>query len=267
MESSTLGIIGYGNMGTAIIKGLIDSGLYQSQALYACDISAGRNEAAQKDGCTVLSSIKELGKVAQVVIIAVKPVNALEVLHELRDCPSKNLIISIVAGLSTQTIDSILHGKPVIRVMPNTPCMISQGASAITRGKNAGDEHVKTAMDIMGALGYVTEVSERLMDAVTGLSGSGPAYVALMIDALTDGGVKMGLPRPTALRLAAQTVLGAAKMIIDRNMAPSALRDMVTSPGGTTIEGISVLESQAFRAALIRAVEAATLKSEALGKK
>jgi pyrroline-5-carboxylate reductase len=117
----------------------------------------------------------------------------------------------------------------------------------------------------MGALGYVCEVPEQLMDAVTGLSGSGPAYVALVIDALADGGVRMGLPRPTALRLAAQTVFGAAKMVLDRNIAPSVLRDMVTSPGGTTIEGISVLESRAFRSALIDAVEAATWKSQELG--
>jgi len=267
MKSGNLGIIGYGNMGSAIIKGLIDAGLYKASSIYVYDTAPERNEAARSDGCTVTGSIKELGKAVSTIIIGVKPNVALDVVHDLRDVPPGKLVISIVAGLSAKTIEAVIPDKPVVRVMPNTPCMISEGASAVCRGEKATDEHVRRATEIMGALGYVTEVSEKLMDVVTGLSGSGPAYVAIMIDALSDGGVKMGLPRPAALKLAAQTVLGAAKMILEKNIAPSALRDMVTSPGGTTIAGISVLESHAFRAALIGAVEAATLKSEALGKK
>jgi len=265
MVSGTLGIIGYGNMGSAIIKGLLTNEIYATKNVFVYDNDPVKCDTASKDGCTILNSIAETGKAGDTVLIAVKPVNVRDVLCELKDTPADTLIISIAAGISTKTIESVIKDKPVIRVMPNTPCMVSEGASAITRGENANDDHVRTAMEIMGALGYVTEVPERLMDAVTGLSGSGPAYVALMIDALTDGGVKMGIPRPAALRLAAQTVLGAAKMILEGNMAPSTLRDMVTSPGGTTIEGISVLEAHAFRSALIDAVEAATLKSKVLG--
>ena len=149
--------------------------------------------------------------------------------------------------------------------MPNTPCMVGAGAIVITRGSKALDDHTKKVKTIMGAIGFVTELPETHMDAVTGLSGSGPAYVAIMIEALTDGGVRMGLPHDTALKLAAQTVFGTAKMILENDIHPSKLRDMVTSPGGTTIEGIAVLEEGAFRGTLIEAVEAATLRSEELG--
>ena len=265
MESGKLGIIGYGNMGSAIIRGLIESGMYEAKSVCVVDVDPEKCEAARGDGCVVLDSIGELDSAVDTVIVAVKPGMVCDVLGEL-DSPSGDLlIISIAAGISADTIESVLPNNPVIRVMPNTPCLIGAGAIAVARGKNAHGGHAKKAMEIMGALGYVCEVPEYLMDAVTGLSGSGPAYVALVIDALADGGVRMGLPRPTALRLAAQTVFGAAKMVLDRNIAPSALRDMVTSPGGTTIEGISVLESRAFRSALIDAVEAATWKSQELG--
>ncbi len=264
MGSGKLGIIGYGNMGSAIIRGLVSDGMYAAKNICVVDVDPEKNSAARSDGCVVLDSIGELGK-ADLVIVAVKPGMVCDVLEELGSSSSDLLIISVAAGISTDTIESVLPGNPVIRVMPNTPCMVGAGAIAVTRGKHAHDSHAKKAMQIMGALGYVCEVPEYLMDAVTGLSGSGPAYVALMIDALADGGVRMGLPRPTALRLAAQTVLGTAKMVLDRNITPSALKDMVTSPRGTTIEGISVLESRAFRSALIDAVEAATWKSQELG--
>jgi len=252
-------------MGSAIIRGLIESGLYRAKNILVVDVDPVKNEAARSDGCTVLDSIVELGKAVDTIIVAVKPGMVCEVLGELGVSSHDLLIISVAAGIGTETIETVLPDNPVVRVMPNTPCMEGAGAIAVTRGKHAVDRHAKKAMDIMGALGYVCEVPEHLMDAVTGLSGSGPAYVALVIDALADGGVRMGLPRPAALRLAAQTVFGAAKMVLDRNIAPSALRDMVASPGGTTIEGISVLESRAFRSALIDAVEAATWKSQELG--
>ena len=265
MIPGTLGIIGYGNMGSAIIRGLIDKNIFDAKNICVFDTAPNSRSAAAEDGCRVLNSIAEVGAQSDTVIIGVKPGIVRNVLGELAQTSRDTLIISIAAGVSTEKIESVVPDKPVVRVMPNTPCMIGEGASAITRGKNAGDNHIQTAQQIMGALGYVVEVPEYLMDAVTGLSGSGPAYVALFIDALTDGGVKAGLPRQAALRLAAQTVLGAAKMVLERNIAPSALRDMVTSPGGTTIEGISVLESYAFRSALIEAVGAATDKSKELG--
>ncbi|MBN1291093.1 MAG: pyrroline-5-carboxylate reductase [Candidatus Latescibacteria bacterium] len=266
MLSDTLGIIGYGNMGSAIIRGLIGKNIFDAKNICVYDTDPNSCKNAAEDGCRVLDSIAEVGTQSDTVIIGVKPGIVRNVLGELVNISPDTLIISIAAGISTEKIETVVPDKPVVRVMPNTPCMVGEGASALTRGKNAGDNHVETAQKIMGALGYAVEVPEYLMDAVTGLSGSGPAYVALVIDALTDGGVRVGLPRSAALRLAAQTVLGAAKMVLERNIAPSALRDMVTSPGGTTIEGISVLEAHAFRSALIEAVGAATHKSKELGR-
>ena len=264
MGSDKLGIIGYGNMGSAIIRGLIDSGIYKAEDMYVYDVDSEKCEAACGDGCSVVNSLIEAGSAAETILVAVKPGFVCDVVRELGQASSVSLIISIAAGINLASLESAAPDNPVIRVMPNTPCMVGAGASALARGTKAADSHAGKAKDIMGALGYVCEVPENLMNAVTGLSGSGPAYVALVIDAMTDGGVKMGLPRPTALKLAAQTVFGAAKMILDRDISPAALRDMVTSPGGTTIEGISVLESRAFRSALIDAVEAAAWKSEEL---
>ncbi|MFC1607555.1 pyrroline-5-carboxylate reductase [Candidatus Latescibacterota bacterium] len=265
MESGKLGIIGYGNMGAAIIRGLISAGLYKAGNISVFDVDSVKRDAAFQDGCTVTGTVDEVGAAVDTLIIAVKPGYVCTVLEDLGSLKAETLIISVAAGVTISSIEAALGGNPVIRVMPNTPCMVGEGASAVVRGTSAGNTHTQTAMNIMGALGYACEVPESLINAVTGLSGSGPAYVALVIDALSDGGVKMGLPRPTALKLAAQTVLGAAKMIIEGDLQPSALRDMVTSPGGTTIEGISVLESRAVRSALIDAVEAAVWKAEELG--
>ena len=265
MESGKLGIIGYGNMGAAIIRGLISAGLYKAGNITVYDVDSDKRDAAGKDGCSVTDTADEVGAAVDTVIVAVKPGYVCSVLEGLDSLNAETLVISVAAGVTISSIEAALGDNPVVRVMPNTPCMVGEGASALARGTSAGDTHAATAMEIMGALGYACEVPESLMDAVTGLSGSGPAYVALVIDALSDGGVKMGLPRPTALKLAAQTVLGAAKMIVDGDMQPSALRDMVTSPGGTTIEGISVLESRAVRSAFIDAVEAAVWKAEELG--
>ncbi len=210
-------------------------------------------------------SIREIGELADTVLIAVKPSTVGETLEELENSPISTLIISVAAGITTWFIERIVPEHPIVRVMPNTPCMIGAGASAIARGSNAGEEHMQRAMAIMGALGYVTETPESLMDAVTGLSGSGPAYAALMIDALASGGLRMGIPRQTSLKLAAHTVLGAARMILEKNMEPTTLRDMVSSPGGTTAEGIMALERGAFRATVMDAVEKATRKSRELG--
>jgi len=265
MLSGTLGIIGYGNMGAAIVRGLIGSGMCEAKDVYVAEIDPEKAEAAKRDGCKLLESAVEVGRSVSTVIVAVKPNVAMKVFGELNTSPSRTLVVSIVAGIPTNRIEKEITSRPVVRVMPNTPCLVGAGASAVCRGSNAGNNHVELVMEIMGALGEVIEVPESQMDAVTGLSGSGPAYVAIMIDALTDGGVLMGLPRPTAHKLAVQTVFGSAKIILDRGIAPSVLRDMVTSPGGTTIEGISALEARAFRAALIEAVEAAALKSEELG--
>lgn len=265
MAVATLGFVGFGNMGFAIVKGLVDAELFMPSDIHIVDADEKRLAKANAEGHFTHFSVDELREVSEAVVIAVKPKDVSGVLEELKGISDKALIISIAAGISLKTIEAAFPENPVIRVMPNTPCMVGAGANVIARGSNVSDEDVDEAKKILGAVGFVSELPESLMDAVTGLSGSGPAYVAVMIEALSDGGVKMGLPRATALKLAAQTVFGTAKMILEKGIHPAKLRDMVASPGGTTIEGLSVLEDSAFRAALINAVEAAAMKSEELG--
>ncbi|MFC1552770.1 pyrroline-5-carboxylate reductase [Candidatus Latescibacterota bacterium] len=260
MAKGTLGIIGFGNMGSAIVGGLIQSKVYMPSDIHVYDLDSAKIAKAKKDGHFIHTSITELGDSSDVIIIAVK-----QALAGLEGRSGIELIISVAAGISTAAIESGAGDIPVIRVMPNTPCMVGAGAIVISRGKNAGDKHVKKAKTIMEATGLAVELPEKQMDAVTGLSGSGPAYVALMIEAMADGGVKMGLPRETALILAAQTVYGTAIMILEKNIHPSAMKEMVTSPGGTTIEGIAALEAGAFRSTVMEAVEAAALRSKELG--
>lgn len=264
MSYGTLGFIGYGNMGSSIVKGLLASNQYMPSDIHIADSDAEKLEKANEEGHFTHTDIAEAGELSDAVVIAVKPKDVPGVLTALAGIAPETLIISIAAGVMLTDIEQKLPRNPVIRVMPNTPCMVGAGVSVIARGSKADDSHVEAARSILGATGFVSELPESLMDAVTGLSGSGPAYVAIMIDALSDGGVKMGLPRNIALKLAAQTVFGTAKMILEKGMHPAKLRDMVASPGGTTIEGIAALEANAFRAALIEAVEAATLRSEDL---
>jgi pyrroline-5-carboxylate reductase len=180
---------------------------------------------------------------------------------------TSKLVISIAAGITIGRIEKLLTGNPrVIRVMPNTPALVLAGAAGIAAGTSAGKDDLDIAQEIFNAVGRAVVVEEKLMDAVTGLSGSGPAYVFMIIDALSDAGVKAGLPRPLALELAAQTVFGSAKMVLETKEHPAKLRDMVTSPGGTTIEGLHALEKGKLRATLMNAVEAATARSRELGK-
>ncbi len=265
MTSATLGLIGYGNMGSAILNGLVEAGTIRRSAIHVFDIDNGKRDKAVKAGYTVHGSIVGMAKSADTVILAVKPKDIETVASELSQIDTVGLVISIAAGIPIVQIESAVGEKPVIRVMPNTPCMVGTGAVVLARGTFAGDQHIEQATAIMGVTGTVTELSEEEMDAVTGLSGSGPAYVAVFIDALADGGVKMGLPRPTAQMLAAQTVYGTAKLMVDRNIHPATLKEMVTSPGGTTIAGLAALEDGGFRATIMDAVEAAARRSKELG--
>ncbi len=266
MASGKLGVIGAGNMGSAIIRGLIAADIYEAQNILVYDVDLHKVEGLRKEGLNVVDTVHEIAGKVDTVIVAVKPAIVEEVLRQLKNGSESTLIISVAAGVNTRSLENALPGHPIVRVMPNAPCMIGEGASAVSRGTNAKEDHVHRAVEIMSALGYVAEVPETLMDAVTGLSGSGPAYVAVLIDALALGGLRMGLPRKTALRLAAQTVYGTAKMILDKDMEPATLRDMVTSPGGTTAEGLMALERNAFRWTVMDAVEAATVKAEMLGE-
>jgi pyrroline-5-carboxylate reductase len=253
-------------MGQALVRGLVVAGVYSPREIVTTDVNKNRLSAfAEEMGTSSAGNVEAVSQ-SSTIILAVKPVVVEDVLEEIADyLKPDHLVISIAAGVKTQQIESKLRsGIPVVRAMPNTPVMVSAGASAICRGKNAGDNNMDHAHTIFGAVGTVIEVPEGLMDAVTGLSGSGPAYVYIMIEALSDAGVRAGLTRQKASLLAAQTVFGAAKMVIDTGRHPAELKDEVTSPGGSTIAGIAALERAAFRAAIFDAVEAAVERSKEL---
>jgi pyrroline-5-carboxylate reductase len=209
----------------------------------------------------------EVFKAAQIIILAVKPQNMAEVLRGTRGAGRGTLVISIAAGIPLSYLQEKLPGIPVIRAMPNNPALVGMGMTALARGKKVSRAQYKKAAAIFKAVGEVVEVKERLMDAVTGLSGSGPAYVYQTIEALAYGGVAAGLPKRTAAELALITVLGAAYTVLNTGKSPAELREMVASPGGTTIEGLKVLKKKGFSKALIEAVKAAAKKSKALSKK
>jgi pyrroline-5-carboxylate reductase len=269
LKGQRVGFVGGGNMGEALIRGLLGTGLVPADLLSATDVRAERAaQLTRQFAITAHADNPRLVREADVVILAVKPQSMAGVLAEIAPAvTAKHLLISIAAGVSTAAIRAGL-GKDarVIRVMPNTPALVLQGATAIARGKGLGPDDLATAEAIFGAVGRVVVLDEELMDAVTGLSGSGPGYVAIVIESLADGGVKMGLDRATAMTLATQTVLGAAQLMAETGMHPGALKDMVSSPGGTTIAGISALEEGGIRNTLIRAVERATQRSRELGR-
>lgn len=256
-----LGIIGGGVMGSALASGVITAGLVSPSAITMADVSeACRQQLSEKLGVNVTPDNRTAVDGADVVILAVKPFIVEAVLKDIGPqlSPSQTLV-SIAAGVEIRDIEDSLTGLiPVIRVMPNTPALVGAAASAYARGSSAGDSDASRAEAVLGAVGTVAEVPERLLDAVTGLSGSGPAYVFLVIEALADGAVRMGLPRDVAVKLAAQTTLGAAKMVLETGSHPAQLKNMVTTPGGTTAAGLFALEEGAVRASLQRAVQAAT---------
>jgi pyrroline-5-carboxylate reductase len=269
LKEKRVGFLGSGNMGEALIKGLVTANVVPARAIHAADVRDERLRELEKQyGITIARDNRALVADADVVIFAVKPQIIDAVAHEIAPAITREkLLVSVAAGVSTARIRAAL-GKParLIRVMPNTPALVLEGITAVARadGLDAGDLDV--AVEIFSAVGRVVVLDEAAMDAVTGLSGSGPAYVALVIEALADGGVKMGLDRATAHALATQTVLGAAMLLRETGMHPGALKDMVSSPGGTTIAGVGALEAAGLRAALIDAVERATLRSRELGK-
>jgi pyrroline-5-carboxylate reductase len=264
----TIGFLGAGKMATALARGFVHAGLVQPAALIASDpVEPARAAFARETGGKATASNSEVATAANVLVIAVKPDQVADVLAELRDVLTpEHLLISIAAGVTLAKIEGALKpGARVIRAMPNTPALVGASATAFAPGKNATPADAELAGKLFSAVGVALPAKETLLDAVTGLSGSGPAYAFLMIEALSDGGVAAGLPRDVATRLAAQTLLGAAKMVLKTGQHPGALKDMVTSPGGTTIEGLHELEKGEVRAALINAVRAATEKSRRMG--
>ncbi len=265
-----LGFIGGGQMAEAMIKGLLASKTVQSkQILVSEPLPERRDYLAKTYKVTTLENNPALVKEAEIVILAVKPQVLAGVLEEIFPVvdPSHHLIISIAAGIPLLFLERRLpEGTRIIRVMPNTPALVLSGISAYTPGQRATAEDLALAREILSALGECLELPEVYFDAVTGLSGSGPAFVALFIEALVDGGVKVGLPRPVAERLAVETVLGTAKLMKETKRNPYQLKAMVTSPGGTTIAGVKAMAEGAFSATVMEAVEAATKRSEELSR-
>ena len=260
--------LGGGNMAEALIKGLIAAGTTKPDRIISTDISSDRLEYLGKTyGIIIQKSNLEAARAAGIILLSVKPQVIEKVMAEIAPAmDATKLVISIAAGITIDNIEKTLNKAHVVRVMPNTPALVLAGAAALAGGKNATSDDLAVVQTIFNSVGRSVVVDEKLMDAVTGLSGSGPAYVFMIIDALSDAGVKEGLPRPLALELAAQTVYGAAKMVLETKEHPGKLRDMVTSPGGTTIEGLHALEKGKLRATLMNAVEAATARSKELGK-
>lgn len=256
-------------MAEALIRGALGAGLFAPEEIVASDIDHGRRSFLS-DALHIAATAENREAVAgaEFVLLAVKPQVMPLALRDIGSLlTSEQLVISIAAGISTAAIEAGIQAPvPVVRVMPNTPALIGAGASALCRGTHASEDHLSQARSIFEAVGRAVVVEEKLMDAVTGLSGSGPAYIYILIEALSDGGVKAGLPRAIATDLAAQTVLGAARMVLESGKHPGQLKDMVASPGGTTIAGIAAMESRAFRSALIEAVEAAARRSQELGR-
>jgi len=265
-----LAFLGGGNMAEAMIRGLLASRLMPPDDILVSDVREDRLTYLQ-DTYHVRTSTSnpEVAEQAEILLLAVKPQILGKVLDGLVDViDGGKLIISIAAGVTTGAIAEKFPGPlRVIRVMPNTPALVLEAASALTPGTNATPEDLEITTRLFRAVGKVVIVEESLMDAVTGLSGSGPAYIFLIIDALSDAGVKVGLSRDVAQLLAAQTVMGAARMILETKKHPGELKDMVTSPGGTAIAGLHTLEQGGLRTTLINAVEAATLRARELGQR
>lgn len=261
------GFIGGGVMAEAILRGLLQAGLTTPESVLVSEPVAARREALAALGVQALDDNRALSEGADVVILAVKPGVVADAVGTAR-LGADHLLVSIAAGVPLAAIETLAGlDVPVVRVMPNVLASVGAGAAAISGGANATEAHLAVAEEIFATVGRVVRVPEAQLDAVTGLSGSGPAYVMLIIEALADGGVQMGLPRETALTLATQTVLGSAKLLAERGDHPGVWKDRVATPGGTTIYGLAELESSGVRGALMRAVAAATRRAQELSEK
>jgi pyrroline-5-carboxylate reductase len=269
LSGKVVGFIGAGNMGEVLIRGLIQSGKVKKTDILASDASPDRLEYISKTyGIRTTASNVELVEKASIVIIAVKPQNIDDLLDELSSSShEEHLFISIAAGITTEKIAKKMHHKSgIVRVMPNAPASVLAGISAVYPGSNVSPDSLQRALSIFECVGKAVVIkNEALMDVVTGLSGSGPAFVFLVIESLSDAGVQLGISRKEASLLAAQTVYGAAKMLLETGRHPSELKDIVATPGGTTFAGLKMLEKGNFRSTIMDAVEAATARSRELG--
>jgi len=269
LKGKKIGFIGSGVIAEAIIDGIVKAGLIDSSQIIVSDISQTRLDYMQeKLGVHTTLNLQEIVKSVDILFLTVKP----QVIHSVIDVIASfvspaTLVVSVVAGVTTKALQERMPKVPIVRVMPNTPVAVGEGMTVITLGEYAREQNGELVVAIFGSVGKTIIMDESAMDAVTGLSGSGPGYAFVMIDALSDAGVWVGLSRQNAILMAAQTLLGAAKMVLETGQHPAKLRDMVTSPGGTTIAGIHVLEQRGVRVALMDAVKAATKRSQDMGKK
>lgn len=256
-------------MGEALISRLISLEIFTAEAIAVGDPSASRRQfLVDTYGVNACADNAAALAESEVVMVAIKPQAFAKIVPDLQAAAQRqtSLLLSIMAGTPLSTLEDAVPGWPVIRAMPNTPATVGVGMTAIAAGQQAQANHIQQAKTIFQAVGEVVEVPESLINAVTGLSGSGPGYVAVMVEALADGGVAAGLPRATALQLAIQTVKGTATLLQETNWHPGVLKDRVTSPGGTTIAGVAQLENGGVRAALINAVRAACDRADELGR-
>ncbi len=265
-----LGVIGGGVMGEALIRRLVERSVYVPQEILVSDPQAERLAyLSDRYGIRAAKNNGAVAAEASVLLLSVKPQVFDAVAVDLKPHPERAsappLILSILAGIPLARLEATFSEQPVVRAMPNTPATVGAGITAIAPGTRATPEHIEQATQLFSAVGQVVQVPESSMDAVTGLSGSGPGYVALVIEALTDGGVAVGLPRAVAAQLAVQTVRGTAELLATGELHPAQLKDRVTSPGGTTIAGVAHLEQAGLRSALIGAVQAAYQRSQELG--
>lgn len=269
--AAAIGVIGAGVVGRALIKGMLDARAISRSGIWAVTrSSASADRAARDTGVTVHAGLREarpfIAK-AETILLCVKPKEVVAVARELRDLglPAKALVIYTAAGVSLATLEKILTDVAMVRAMPNTPCVVREGITAICGGARARAEHIRRTRQIFESVGRCVELQETNFDAVTGLSGSGPAYLYLVMEALADGGVRVGLPRDVALELVVQVARGAAEMVRQTGRHPAHLRDDVTTPAGCTIGGLLILEDGKIRSVLARAVEEATRIARGLG--
>ncbi len=261
-----LTIIGLGNMGTALLSGIVKNNIFSSDDIIGCDIKV--KEAKHNSDffrIETTNNLKEAVAKADLILLAVKPQVMAKVLAEIKEETAAKLLVSIAAGIDLLFLqERVADSARLIRVMPNTPALVGAGISALVAGENTTENDLLIVRSIFNSVGELIEVEEEYINAVTALSGSGPAYVYLIIEALADGGVLKGLPRETALKLAAKTVEGSARMVLETNEHPGQLKDKVASPAGTTIAGLAVLEKAGLRSSLIEAVRAAANRAKEL---
>lgn len=262
-----IGFIGLGNMGSAILQGILASQTVTAEQFYVYDINPEATDALkQQYSINVLETAKDVAKESDIVFIAVKPNNMSEILTEIqKELKKSTVVVSIAAGITIKAIEAVIgYDQKIVRVMPNTPALVNSAMCSITPNTEVSAEELLTVRALLNCVGLTEVLPEYQVHSATGVGGSAPAFVFMFIEALADGAVKGGMSRKQAYKFAAQTVLGSAKLMLDTGKHPGELKDMVCSPGGTTIDGVQVLEEKAFRAAVIDAVEACINRSKIL---